>query len=202
VHFTILKMVNSFDEQYKKEKCLWGIKSAPIVEFLLKHKKSGTVLDLGTGEGRNALFLAKHGFNVTAVDISGEGIKKLERLALENKVRINTFVKDIRNFNFSENYDVILSFATLHFLEKEEIERVIKKMKKHTSYNGFNVITVFTEENPNKNFSYLFKRNELKNYYSDWEILEYKERITPLEKHGKEGKPHRHGIAELIARKN
>jgi len=195
-------MVNSFDEQYKKEKCLWGIKPAPVVEFLLKHKKSGTVLDLGTGEGRNALFLAKHGFNVTAVDISGEGIKKLERLALENKVRINTFVKDIRNFNFSENYDVILSFATLHFLEKEEIERVIKKIKEHTSYNGFNVITVFTEENPNKNFSYLFKRNELKKYYSDWEILGYKERMTPLEKHGKEGKLHRHGLARLVARKN
>ncbi len=195
-------MVSSFDKQYKKEKCLWGIKPAPIMEFLLKHKKSGTVLDLGTGEGRNALFLAKHGFNVTAVDISREGIKKLERLALENKVRINTFVKDIRNFNFSENYDIILSFATLHFLEKEEIERVIKKIKEHTSYNGFNVITVFTEENPNKNFSYLFKRNELKKYYSDWEILGYKERMTPLEKHGKEGKLHRHGLARLVARKN
>ena len=67
-------------------------------------------------------------------------------------------------------------------------------MQKSIKNNGFNVIILFTEENSFKGFPYLFKKNELKNLYEnqDWDILKYREFITPLEKYG---------IAILIARK-
>ena len=68
----------SFDEKYKKEKCLWGIEPTQIVKSLLKYKKLGKVLDLGAGEGRNSIFLAEKGFDVTAIDISEIGINKLK----------------------------------------------------------------------------------------------------------------------------
>ena len=67
----------SFDEQYKKEKCLWGLKPIPIVKSLLKYKSFGKVLDLEAGEGRNSIFLAGKGFDVTAGDLSEPGIQKL-----------------------------------------------------------------------------------------------------------------------------
>ena len=148
----------SFDEQYKKEKCLWGTEPVPIVKSLLKYKSFGKILDLGAGEGRNSIFLAEKGFDVTAVDISESGIKKLKDIASKKNIKINTIVGDIRKFNFDKNYDVILSIATLHFLKRTDIVELIDKMKKHTNKNGLNIINVFTEDNDEKGFPYLFKK--------------------------------------------
>lgn len=192
-------LITMFDKEYKEEKLYWGRKPDDIVKLILKYKKKGDVLDLGVGEGRNALFLAEQGFNVTGVDISKEGIEKLKKLAKLENLNINAINEDIRKFKFNKKYDIIISNATLHFLEKEEIEELIRKMRQNTKESGLNIISAFTKDNPNKNFPYLFKKLELKSYYHDWKILGYKESITPLEKHGKKGKWHSHGIALIIA---
>ncbi|MEK6923472.1 MAG: methyltransferase domain-containing protein, partial [Nanoarchaeota archaeon] len=68
--------INSFDTSYKTSKCFWGSKPHAIIKEILNFKRSGDVLDLGVGEGRDALFLAKNGFSVTGVDISETGIQK------------------------------------------------------------------------------------------------------------------------------
>ena len=189
-----------FEKEYKKEGMYWGEKPTKAVSYALGHIKNGFALDLGSGEGKNSLFLAKEGFNVSAVDISKEGIKKLEKLSKEKNLHIKTFNQNINNFGFDKNYDLIISIATLHFLSELEAKKIIYKMKENTSIRGINVMTVFNEENPSKKFPYLFKKGELKKYYSDWEILSYKEIMTPLEKHGN-GSLHRHGITVLVARK-
>lgn len=188
----------NFDKYYANEKCYWGLKPSKLVEEILKYKKSGSVLDLGCGEGRNALFLAKKGFDVTGIDISKEGIKKLERIAKEYNVKIKSFVQEISNFPCI-NYDIIMSIVTLHFFEKDEIGRLVEKIKNYTSENGLNIISVFTEKNPYKKFPYLFKQDELRNLYENWEILHYREFITPLKK--RKNRLFRRSIAELIAKK-
>lgn len=53
------------------------------VERLAELMPLGFVLDLGAGDGRNALYLARKGFTVKAVDLSEAGIAKLNRLAKE-----------------------------------------------------------------------------------------------------------------------
>ncbi len=188
-----------FNEKYKGEKCYWGEEPDKILKLVLKHKKTGEVLDLGVGEGRNALFLAQNGFKVTGVDISKVAIKKFKMLAISKNLKVIGLNEDIRNFEFSKKYDIIISTATLHFFKKREIKKLINNIKKNTRENGLNVISVFTEENPNKNFPYLFKKGELKSHYEDWNVLKYGEFITSLEKHGKEGKWHRHGVALIVA---
>jgi tellurite methyltransferase len=190
-----------FNEEYKKEGCYWGKEPDKGVKLILKYKKSGDVLDLGCGEGRNALFLAENGFNVTGIDISEEGIKKFKELAKQNNLKVKGIVGDIIKFEFDNKYDIIISNATLHFLKENESKDMVKKIKENTKKDGLNVINVFTEENPDKNFPYLFKRGELRNYYNDWEILGYKEGMGEMQKHGKSGKPHRHGFSVIIARK-
>ena len=58
----------------------------------------GPVLDLGSGEGRNAVFLAQRGYAVTAADQSEVGLQKAERLAAERGVRIATVQTDLGEF--------------------------------------------------------------------------------------------------------
>lgn len=195
----------SFEERYKEEKCYWGLKPNKEVINILKYKKSENVLDLGVGEGRNALFLAKRGFNVTGVDISETGIEKFLELAKKFKVKVRGIAVDITKFEFDKFYDVIISTATLHFLSKKDINLIIRKMKENTNKDGLNLITVFTVEDPgfkaHPEKMYYFQKSELQNFYKDWEILNYKEFLTKPEKHGKDRKRHKHGVAVLLARK-
>lgn len=190
----------SFDDLYKSEELYWGLKPSKIIIEILKYKDRGNVLDLGCGEGRNAIFLAKRGFNVVGIDISKEGIKKFLYLAKKYEIKVIGKVGDISRLKFRRKFDVIISTSTLHFLQKKEAYNLIKKIKEHTSENGLNAISVFTENNPYKNFPYLFKRSELYEMYKDWNVLFYKELMTSLEQHNG-GEKHRHSIAIIIARK-
>lgn len=191
----------SFNQQYLEEECYWGLSPNKEVIKIPNYKQSGTVLDLGCGEGKNGLYLAKKRFDVTGIDISPNGIEKFLKLADQMRLKVNGVVENIIDFEFKQKYDCIICMSTLHFLEKNEIGIIINEMKENTNPNGLNVINVFTTDNPNKNFNYLFQKNELKGFYNDWRILQYEECLTTLEKHGKNGQLHRHGIASIIAEK-
>jgi SAM-dependent methyltransferase len=99
-----------WDKEYDTEEYVYG--KLPN-DFLKSHYGSipkGKVLLLAEGEGRNAVFLAKLGYLVTAVDISSVGLKKAEKLAKENNVSIETICADLEVFDLGENkWDGIVS---------------------------------------------------------------------------------------------
>jgi len=101
----------SWDERYGAPGYFYG--TAPN-DFLLEHcgtiRAGGDVLCLAEGEGRNAVFLARQGFRVLAVDQSAVGLRKAEQLAAENGVRIDTVVADLAEFAVEpEHWDGIVS---------------------------------------------------------------------------------------------
>jgi tellurite methyltransferase len=189
-----------YDDKYKQG-LYWGMKPGNSTIKLLKYAKSGKVLDLGSGEGRDDIFMAKNGFDVTGVDISETGVKRMLETAKEMGVKVKGLVQDISKFEFKEKYDIIISNNTLQFLSEKDAKRVISEMKENTNEGGLNVIVSFTEDNPSKELPYLFKKGELKSMYSYWEILEYEEFMMEPEKHGRDGKLHQHAVVTLIARK-
>lgn len=67
------------------------------------------VLDLGCGEGKDAVFLAKCGYAVTASDLSEQGIEKAKKLAEHNKVEVRLFKADIFDYHPDAEYDIIFS---------------------------------------------------------------------------------------------
>ncbi|WP_432454878.1 class I SAM-dependent methyltransferase [Agarivorans sp. QJM3NY_29] len=99
-----------WDKIYDTEEYVYG--KLPN-DFLKSHYDAipkGKVLLLAEGEGRNAVFLAKLGYSVTAVDISNVAIEKLERLAKENNVVIETICADLAIFDLGESkWDGIVS---------------------------------------------------------------------------------------------
>jgi len=193
-----------FDEEYKKSKgFLWGMQiSKPFAEFEKLLKRKSKVLDLGCGEGRIAVYLAKKGHNVTAVDISETGIKRLNEFTKKEKLKVKTEVADLENYKIKKNYDCILSLATIHFLSKKKIYSLVNEIKSKTKKEGFNFITVFRKGDPSegKFKMYFFENGELTKMYSDWEIISYKE-FRKEDRHGKKGKLHYHKNANLIAQK-
>lgn len=99
-----------WDERYNSEEYAYG-KNAN--DFLCENYKAipkGSVLSLAEGEGRNAVFLAKQGYHVTAVDSSKVGLKKAEKLAKENSVEINLIHADLLDFEIGiDIWDGIIS---------------------------------------------------------------------------------------------
>lgn len=99
-----------WNQRYKTEDYIYGKKPN---DFLVDHVSEilhGSVLCLGEGEGRNAVFLASLGHDVLAVDSSSVGLQKAKSLALENSVSIKTRLTDLDKLDISRHsWDAIIS---------------------------------------------------------------------------------------------
>lgn len=105
--------------------------------------KGGKILCLAEGEGRNAVFLAKQGFVVTAVDQSAVGLEKAQKLAAENGVEIITVIADLNDYDLdTEVWDGIVSvFAHVPFeLRFKLYKQVVVSLKK----DGMLVLEAYT----------------------------------------------------------
>lgn len=78
--------VERWDERYAGREYLWDVGPNQFVEEQLGGHEPGTAVDLATGEGRNAVWLARKGWRVTAVDFSRVGLDKARRLARDHDV--------------------------------------------------------------------------------------------------------------------
>lgn len=75
------------------------------------------ILDVGMGEGRNAVFLARKGYKVTGVDISSAAIRKASRLAQEFGVRIKAVNTSMQNYKVEKgSFDSIICF---YYVDRE-----------------------------------------------------------------------------------
>jgi tellurite methyltransferase len=206
-------MEKSFDPKYQSSEFYFGIDaSEELVEYLKLNPPldEEIALDIGCGEGRDSIFLAKSGYRTIAMDISSEGIKKLSKKAQEFGLLIEARCLDILNFNFPVQYfDFVNSVTLLDHLEQDKIPQLIKSIKRSVKDNGIVFLEVFTKDDPGyshnnpssecANFiKHYFSHEELISYFQDWEILKYEEKIEEDATHGP---LHLHGIAVLIAKK-
>ena len=100
-----------WDERYSGDELVYG--AAPndfLAQTAHRFPKTGRALDLGAGEGRNALFLASLGLDVLAVDQSAVGMQKAQRLARDRGLSLRTQAVDLNDFQAeSDSFDVISS---------------------------------------------------------------------------------------------
>ena len=114
-----------YDNYYKEEK-YFGAPYKGLVKFFEEYEPKGTVLDLGCGQGRDSIPIAKLGYNVIAVDHSKVGINQLKKNALSSDVKINAIVGDVYNMEIDESIDIVLLDSMLHFY-KNDVEKEIRE---------------------------------------------------------------------------
>jgi SAM-dependent methyltransferase len=103
-------MGNMWDERYSQTEYFYGTKPNNFLQIASALiPKGADVLCLAEGEGRNAVYLAAQGFNVTAVDFSSIGKEKALVLADREKVKIEYIVCDLNEFIFPKKYAAVLS---------------------------------------------------------------------------------------------
>ena len=165
----------------------------------------GKALDLGCGNGRNSLYLAANGFDVTAWDKNPASISNLERIRqAEGLENLRTAIKDLNALSFDGEYDFILSTVVMMFLEAKTIPGLIANMQRCTRPGGYNLIVAAmdTDDFPcTVGFPFAFKPEELRNYYSGWTLLKYNEDVGELHRTDANGKRIKLRFATMLARK-
>ncbi|HTQ10728.1 MAG TPA: class I SAM-dependent methyltransferase [Fimbriimonadaceae bacterium] len=87
--------VETWQQRYASADYAYGREPNDFLKSEVSRIPRGRILCIGEGEGRNAVFLARQGFQVTAVDGSSNGLDKARRLARESGVEIETTVADL-----------------------------------------------------------------------------------------------------------
>ncbi len=209
-----MKNLGQYDKEYSKCPCFWGKEPSKYVKMISQYSSSGDVLDLGAGEGKNSFYLASLGFNVTAVEISTYAVKNfLNRMIEEGEKNdfsdnINVICGDVKKIdNFiNKKFDIIVAYGLLHcFNSRDEISEFLEKIKNLTIPGGINVISTFTDELPVPEIQdyltpTLLKKEEIKEYYKDWEVLNYENGILEHE-HPTSKTLHKHSLCRIIVRK-
>jgi len=183
-----------WNERFKRKEFALGKEPNPFLKKYIHLLPKGKALDIASGEGRNAVLLAQQGFEVDAVDISGKGLKKAQKLAREQGVKIKTFLVDLDQYQIEkERYDLIANF---YYLKRRLIPRIKKGIKK----GGRVIFETYLLEHRTlgtggpKQAKYFLKPNELLRLFKNFRILFYREGIF------KEG-GRKKAVASLIAEK-
>lgn len=202
------KIADYYDDVYAQHAEAFTGDPLPLVLRLLEYTNKGTVLELGAGRGRNALFLAAKGFDVTATDISPVSVAGMAKKGKEDGVLLKTQVLDMEVMSLVGSYDVIICTFTLHHMKREDALAAVRSMREHTNPLGFNIVTAFTKngdfysENPTTPNFYLDGSVELEQLYHGWNILKSFEKDGKARTSGQNGEPMFNVFAGLLAQKN
>ena len=154
---------------------------ASNIELLKNHQK---LLCLGEGEGRNAIFFAKNGFEVSAIDASNLGLEKLQNRAIQEKLDIKTICMDLNFWETDEKYDVIVA-SYLH-MYKDEREELFKKIEDSLNINAYFIAEFFSTKQLNynsggpKDLDLLYSLEDFQNYFNSCK-KDIKEEIVILD---------------------
>jgi SAM-dependent methyltransferase len=170
-----------------------------------KDRSRRRVLDLGSGEGADAIRMALLGYRVTAVEVSGTGAAKIRRFADQANVSIEVVQEDLNTYQPGGTFDIVLCNGVLQYIQHKK--PVIERMQEATRPDGINVISAwstYSELPPSHNVVPTFCDDEdgvVTGSYSHWktEFL-YFDRNKPETAHPTDD-PHVHSHIKLIARK-
>ena len=123
-----------WNEKYDVDEYRYGTEPNPFVaEQAVEHiPPQGRVLCLGAGEGRNAVWLAEQGYLVTAVDVSSVALSKLEQMAEDRDVYVETVKDDVEHYEPTPTeYDaVVLNYLHLaQDVRKRAHQRVVDALR-------------------------------------------------------------------------
>lgn len=195
-----------YEAEYQKDEYFWGVEPSAMclkVLELMPPTRPLKLLDIGCGEGKDAVFFARCGYEVSAFDISEAGLDKLKRPSEKARVNVRAFKGNLCDYRLGEDFDILFSSGALHYIRPELRDEVMENYKSHVRAGGLAAFHVFVEKPfiappPEKEEGYNWKSGQLFTYFHDWQIEQCSEYISDC---NSSGVPHRHAANRLFARK-
>jgi tellurite methyltransferase len=166
--------------------------SALLTEWL-DDRSPGKALDLACGTGRNSLYLAEKGYDVTAIDISPRAIAMAERISREKGLEINWIIADLDNHAIQGQYDlIVISFFYVH---KNMVPPIIDALNRGGRLLYENHMLPPSSADEDQKHRFHFKPGELRELFPGLKVISYEERRVD----GEGGRPSY--LASLVAQK-
>jgi tellurite methyltransferase len=182
----------SWDERYASGKYS-SAEPHKLLREVVSKLKPGKALDLASGTGRNSIFLAENGWEVTAVDNSAVGLEIARNRAEQKSLNINFIVADLEKSEWAIEpvaYDLICDF---YYLQRD----LFAKMKNGVRPGGIIISTIHIHGDGEEHGRFDLREGELRGFFSDMEILHYHETQTADSDAG----DHHRRTAEIVAKR-
>jgi SAM-dependent methyltransferase len=182
--------IDRWNDRYSKDEFAFGVQPNNYLKEQLEKLNAGTILFPAEGEGRNAVFAAKLGWEVSAFDISIEGRKKAFRLAETRNVKINYQVGELQTLHYTTGQFDVIALIYAHF--PADIKSLYHKtLDKYLRKDGVIIFEAFSKRHIDyvsknekvggpRELAMLFSIDELKSDFANYEILELAEKEIEL----------------------
>ena len=132
--------MSKWDERYQTEEYIFGTEPNEFIARIRPYlPASGRALDLATGEGRNGVFLARHGLQTEGVDISAVGLAKAQKLAAAHGVPFTLRLADIAEMPLPASHYAVITSVFCHFAEPERtriMQRIVNALQSGGLFAG------------------------------------------------------------------
>ena len=134
-------MAYNYDKLYGETRNALGQPTSVLVDFFDQLDQHNVrVLDVGCGQGRDAVFIASLGHRVVGVDISPNGIGDLRDAAIKKNLAVVGVVADITTYKPEGLFDIVLIDRTLHMLDRPSRVTVLNSLMDHVNDDGWLLI--------------------------------------------------------------
>ena len=198
-----------YEAGYKGASLLWGEEPGSLVQQLMRLPQASgldQILDLGAGEGKNSAYFVRSGATVTAVEISHAAYQNGMRRWPEELQQVKWLGCDVRDFDFPQQYQVVLLYGICHCLENAaEVESLIEKAQGATELGGYHLFCAFDDGehdmSAHPEFQPLLLPHEwYVERYRGWEHLVCQtDRLC--ETHPHNNIPHFHSLTRILAKR-
>jgi len=215
-------MAELFDHWYDTTDALFGRDPERIVvEHVHRLPSSGDVLDLGCGQGRHALWLARRGLRVVAVDPSSVAIRTVDEAAARESLPITTIRSGFAELTDpAAPYAGVLVIGLVQMLPPHDIDRLVAAIDRWSTSGSVVFVMAWTQDDPRfrdidaewrplGRGSYRAPDGRVRTFlplgaapslFPGWEVLDHVEALGPWHRHG-DDPPERHGRVELVVRR-
>jgi cyclopropane fatty-acyl-phospholipid synthase-like methyltransferase len=198
-----------YEDGYRDCSCFWGTEPGSLIKKLAEFigtLNNLNVLDVGCGEGKNAVYLASRGATVLAVDISMTAITNGRRYFPEFE-SITWKVADVLDLRLEvHTFDIVIAYGLFHCLSSaDDVAKLINRLQAATKNGGFHVVCCFNSRyqdlsaHPGFN-PILLSHQHIISYYKDWDLLHSSDSDL-VETHPHNRIEHCHSMTRFIARR-
>jgi tellurite methyltransferase len=211
-----------FDRQYRETAHRFGSEPAPILQrYVSLLPQDRPVLDVGAGQGRNTLFLARRGFRVDAIDPSAVAFATTRELAAAEQLPVNTFHCGFDAFEpGAGEYGAVLLFGLIPILSREAISHLVQFAAGALCGGGLVFVTAFTTDDescarcarnghavgrnsyagPDGDIRTFLDPGEINSIFAGFTVTHHWEGLGPMHRHG-QGPIEQHVLVEAVLKR-
>ncbi len=215
-------MSENYDQAYR-EADFFGAEASPLLKrFSGLFEKGSTVLDLGVGQGRNALPPARAGCRVTGIDPSGVAVAGVNELATAEALGLEARQIGFAELDSALEFDFVFCFGLLQMIDPAAGDLLLRRLAGWTRPGGVLFLTAWHRDDPSfahraaswtelepgrfrssddpPRYRRYLDSGEIETFFPGWEILHHFEGPGPWHRHAG-GPPERHADVDWVARR-